>query len=60
MPPKIGCPLPVSVVGCNIPPYGDLCESFIEIDNDYDHDNDNEHEGSRLREVSRSIRLVGA
>jgi len=31
---------------------------LIEIDYDYDHDN--EHEGSRLREVSRSIRLVGA
>ncbi|MBW2286136.1 MAG: hypothetical protein JRF65_16250, partial [Deltaproteobacteria bacterium] len=39
-------------------PYGDLCESLIEIDYDYDHDNDNEHEGSRLREVSRSIRLA--
>ncbi|MBW1787050.1 MAG: hypothetical protein JRK53_10620 [Deltaproteobacteria bacterium] len=25
-----------------------------------DYDNDNEHEGSPLREVSRSIRLVGA
>ena len=58
MPPKIGCPLPVSVVGCKIPPYGDLCESLIEIDYDYDHDN--EHEGFRLLEVTLSIRLAGA